>query len=120
LRSRARFETKAQARAAVAAWIEDYNHVRRHSAPGMRSPVAWEQAAREQEGQPCPPGRRARRRRLRRPSVRDALRARGRGRAAPRVRGGDRGQARNLPLPGARHAVRHWQQEQPSGERKPC
>jgi putative transposase len=50
LRSRARFETKAQARAAIAAWIEDYNHVRRHSALGMKSPVAWEQdAARERE-----------------------------------------------------------------------
>jgi putative transposase len=50
LRSRERFETRAQARAAVAVWIEDYNHVRRHSALGMRSPVAWEQdAARKQE-----------------------------------------------------------------------
>ncbi len=52
LRSRARFETKAQARAAVAAWIEDYNHVRRHSALGMKSPVAWERAALEREQQP--------------------------------------------------------------------
>ena len=38
------FTTKAQARAAVAAWIEDYNHNRRHSACGMMSPVAWELA----------------------------------------------------------------------------
>jgi putative transposase len=52
LRSRARFETKAQARAAVAAWIEDYSHLRRHSALGMKSPVAWEQAAAAAEEQP--------------------------------------------------------------------
>lgn len=45
LRSRREFATRAEARAAVAAWIEDYNHVRRHSALGMKSPVAWEQAA---------------------------------------------------------------------------
>jgi putative transposase len=38
------FATKAQARAKVAAWIEDYNTVRKHSALGMRSPVAYEQA----------------------------------------------------------------------------
>ncbi|MGH3281263.1 MAG: IS3 family transposase [Trebonia sp.] len=52
LRSRERFETRAQARAAVAAWIEDYNHVRRHSALGMRSPVAWEQDAARKREQP--------------------------------------------------------------------
>jgi putative transposase len=51
LRSRERFATRDQARAAVAAWIEDYNHVRRHSALGMKSPVAWERAA-EREEQP--------------------------------------------------------------------
>jgi transposase InsO family protein len=34
--------TKAQARTRVAAWIEDYNHDRRHSALGMRSPIAYE------------------------------------------------------------------------------
>jgi transposase InsO family protein len=45
LRSRETFATRSEARAAVAAWIEDYNHVRRHSALGMKSPVAWEQAA---------------------------------------------------------------------------
>jgi putative transposase len=33
-----RFAARAAARAAVATWIEDYNHVRRHSALGMRSP----------------------------------------------------------------------------------
>jgi len=36
--------TRAAARAGVAAWIEDYNTARRHSALGMRSPVAYEQA----------------------------------------------------------------------------
>jgi putative transposase len=38
------FPGKAAARAGVAAWIEDYNHDRRHSALGMRSPVAYELA----------------------------------------------------------------------------
>jgi len=38
------FASKAQARAKVAAWIEDYNTTRRHSSLGMRSPVAYEQA----------------------------------------------------------------------------
>jgi transposase InsO family protein len=38
------FATRAQARARVAAWIEDYNHNRRHSACGMMAPVAWELA----------------------------------------------------------------------------
>jgi putative transposase len=44
LRSRRQFATRAQARSAVAAWIEDYNHVRRHSALGMRSPVDYERS----------------------------------------------------------------------------
>ncbi len=44
LRSRSKFATRAAARAAVAAWIEDYNHVRRHSALGMRSPVDYERS----------------------------------------------------------------------------
>ena len=44
LRSLERFATRAAARAAVAAWIEDYNHDRRHSALGMMSPVAYELA----------------------------------------------------------------------------
>jgi putative transposase len=47
LRSRETFATRSEARAAVAAWIEDYNTVRRHSALGMKSPVAWEQALEE-------------------------------------------------------------------------
>jgi transposase InsO family protein len=38
------FATRAQARAGVAAWIEDYNHNRRHSACDMMPPVAWELA----------------------------------------------------------------------------
>jgi putative transposase len=51
LRSRVRFATRAQARAAIVAWIEDYNTARRHSACGMMPPVAWElaAAARDQE-----------------------------------------------------------------------
>ena len=40
------FNAKAAARTGVAAWIEDYNHDRRHSALGMLSPVAYEQALR--------------------------------------------------------------------------
>ncbi len=43
LRSLRHFATKAEARAAVAAWIEDYNHNRRHSACQKQSPVAYEQ-----------------------------------------------------------------------------
>jgi putative transposase len=46
LRSLRQFATRAQARAAVAAWIEDYNTVRRHSALGMRSPAAYERSLR--------------------------------------------------------------------------
>jgi putative transposase len=43
-RSLRSFATRDQARAAAAAWIEDYNHVRRHSALGMRSPVDYERS----------------------------------------------------------------------------
>lgn len=40
---RRRWHTKAEARLAVGAWIEDrYNHRRRHSAIGMLSPVRYE------------------------------------------------------------------------------
>ena len=42
LRQLEHFATKAQARRRVAAWIEEYNHQRRHSALGMRSPIAYE------------------------------------------------------------------------------
>jgi putative transposase len=38
------FATRAAARTAAAAWIEDYNHVRRHSALGMVSPVDYERS----------------------------------------------------------------------------
>jgi len=44
LRSLRTFATRAGARTAVAAWIEDYNHVRRHSALGMMSPVDYERS----------------------------------------------------------------------------
>ena len=44
LRQLEHFATKAQARARVAAWIEEYNHDRRHSSLGMRSPIAYELA----------------------------------------------------------------------------
>jgi putative transposase len=42
LRRLEHFTTLAQARSRVAAWIEDYNHDRRHSALGMRSPIGYE------------------------------------------------------------------------------
>jgi putative transposase len=44
LRRLERFATKAEARATVAAWIEEYNHDRRHSALGMLSPIAYERS----------------------------------------------------------------------------
>ena len=44
LRRAGHFATRAAARAGVAAWIEDYNHVRRHSALGMVSPVDYERS----------------------------------------------------------------------------
>jgi len=44
LRSVEIFATKAQARARVAAWIDDYNRHRRHSALQMMSPVDYEHA----------------------------------------------------------------------------
>jgi putative transposase len=44
LRSLRQFATRTAARAEVAAWIEDYNHVRRHSALGMMSPVEYERS----------------------------------------------------------------------------
>jgi putative transposase len=42
LRALEHFATRAQARARVAAWIEDYNGHRRHSALAMMSPVNYE------------------------------------------------------------------------------
>ena len=38
----ARFATRAEARAAVAGYLEEYNLDRRHSSCGMVSPVAYE------------------------------------------------------------------------------
>jgi len=43
LRQLEHFDTKAQARAATAEFIDDYNRNRRHSALGMRSPIDYEQ-----------------------------------------------------------------------------
>jgi putative transposase len=45
LRRLEHFTTKAQARAAVAGFIDDYNRDRRHSALGMRSPIDFELSA---------------------------------------------------------------------------
>ena len=44
LRSAEHFTTRAAARGRVAAWIEDYNTNRRHSACQMMSPVNYERA----------------------------------------------------------------------------
>ena len=44
LRAPEHFTTKAQARARIPAWIDDYNHHRRHSSLGMMSPVNYEKA----------------------------------------------------------------------------
>jgi transposase InsO family protein len=42
LRTLEHFTTKAAARTRIPAWIDDYNHRRRHSALGMLSPVDYE------------------------------------------------------------------------------
>ena len=42
LRMLEHFTTLAQARSRIAAWIEEYNHDRRHSALAMRSPIDYE------------------------------------------------------------------------------
>ena len=42
LRSLEHFATRAAARARVAAWVDEYNTIRRHSAIGMISPAAFE------------------------------------------------------------------------------
>jgi putative transposase len=44
LRRQQRFASRAEARRGVAEWIDEYNHDRRHSALGMRSPIAYEKA----------------------------------------------------------------------------
>jgi putative transposase len=45
LRRLEHYSTKAAARAGVAAFIDDYNRTRRHSALGMRSPIEYELGA---------------------------------------------------------------------------
>jgi transposase InsO family protein len=42
------FDTRAQARAAIAAWIDDYNHLRRHSSIGKIPPATYEQQHHQQ------------------------------------------------------------------------
>jgi transposase InsO family protein len=42
------FQSREQARRAVAAWIEDYNSQRRHSTDSMISPIAYEHACAQQ------------------------------------------------------------------------
>ena len=53
LRSVQRFATKAEARAGVAAWIDEYNRDRKHSSltvmGGMRSPIDYELALRAEQ-----------------------------------------------------------------------
>ena len=44
LRQLEQFTTKAAARRRVPIWIEEYNHDRRHSSLGMRSPISYEHA----------------------------------------------------------------------------
>ena len=44
LRSLEHFPTRAEARARVSAWIQDYNTQRRHSALGMMSPLDYERS----------------------------------------------------------------------------
>jgi putative transposase len=48
LRGLESFATKAAARARAAAWIDEYNRDRKHSACGLRSPIDYELALREQ------------------------------------------------------------------------
>jgi hypothetical protein len=45
------FATRVQARRRVAAWIDEYNRDRKHSALGMRAPVTFEL---DQQRQPVP------------------------------------------------------------------
>jgi putative transposase len=50
LRRQQHFTTRGQARHAIAEFIDDYNHARRHSALHMQSPIDYEQALRPPEG----------------------------------------------------------------------
>jgi putative transposase len=52
LRSLEHFATKAQARARIAEWIEEYNRDRKHSSCGMRSPIEQEIEMRRQAAGP--------------------------------------------------------------------
>jgi putative transposase len=56
LRRLEQFTTKVQARRRVAAWVEEYNHDRRHSALGMRSPIAYELALHARDTDDLPEG----------------------------------------------------------------
>ena len=47
LRSQQRFATRAEARAKVAYWIDEYNRDRKHSSIGMRTPIDYELAQRD-------------------------------------------------------------------------
>jgi len=42
------FRTRAQARAGVAAWLEEYNTIRLHSTVGMLPPAVYEARARRE------------------------------------------------------------------------
>jgi hypothetical protein len=44
LRQLEHFTTRARTRRRLAIWIEEYNHDRRHSSLGMRSPITYELA----------------------------------------------------------------------------
>ncbi|MGI8312847.1 IS3 family transposase [Saccharopolyspora hattusasensis] len=55
LLSTRRFTTRRQARSAVAAWIDEYNTVRRHSTNGMLSPIAYEHARTTEANAPQAP-----------------------------------------------------------------
>jgi putative transposase len=59
LRSRESFATKAVARSRVAAWIDDYNRERRHSALGMQSPINYELTNAHRTRAAPPPARQA-------------------------------------------------------------
>lgn len=52
LRRLEHFTTKAEAYRRVPAWIEEYNHERKHSSLGMRSPVQFELTTPDEPGPP--------------------------------------------------------------------
>jgi putative transposase len=59
LLSRRRFATRDRARREVAAFIDAYNHRRRHSSAGMLAPVAYEAVLAARAAQAAPQGRAA-------------------------------------------------------------